>query len=42
MIDALAMDAPPGSQKKNLRLGLLLGLLAVLYIVGVIAFIIIY
>jgi hypothetical protein len=42
MIDALAMDPYDGSQKRNLRLGLALGLLALLYVVAVIAFIIIY
>ena len=42
MIDALTMDSRDGSQKKNLRLGLALGLLALLYIAAVIMFIIIY
>ena len=42
MIDALTMDSRDGSQKRNLRLGLALGLLALLYVAAVIAFIIIY
>ena len=42
MIDALTMSSRDDSQKRNLRLGLALGLLALLYIVAVIAFIIIY
>jgi len=42
MIDALTMDSHNGSQKRNLRLGLVLGLLALLYVAAVIAFIIIY
>lgn len=42
MIDGLTMDAHDGSQKRNLRLGLVLGLLALLYVAAVIAFIIIY
>jgi hypothetical protein len=36
------METRDGSQKRNLRLGLALGLLAVLYVAAVIAFIIIY
>ena len=42
MIYALTMDRRDRSQKRNLRLGLALGLLALLYIAAVIAFIIIY
>jgi hypothetical protein len=42
MIYALTMETRDGSQKRNLRLGLALGLLAVLYVAAVIAFIIIY
>jgi hypothetical protein len=42
MIDALTMDTHDGSRKSNLRLGLALGLLALLYVAAVIAFIIIY
>jgi len=42
MIDALTMDSRDDSQKRNLRLGLALGLLALLYVAAVIAFIIIY
>ena len=42
MIDALTMNSRDGSQNRNLRLGLALGLLALLYVVAVIAFIVIY
>ena len=42
MIDALIMDSRDDSQKRNLRLGLALGILALLYVAAVIAFIIIY
>jgi hypothetical protein len=42
MIDALTMDFRDDSQKRNLRLGLALGVLALLYVAAVIAFIIIY
>lgn len=42
MIYALTMDTRDDSQKRNLRLGLALGLLAVLYVAAVIAFIILY
>jgi len=42
MSGALTMDPREGSQKKNLRLGLALGSLALLYIAAVIMFIIIY
>lgn len=42
MIYAMTMDRRDGSQKRNLRLGLALGLLALLYIAAVIAFIVIY
>lgn len=42
MIYALTMDRHDGSQKRNLRLGLALGLLALLYVAAVIAFIVIY
>ena len=42
MIDALTMNTHDGTQKRNLRLGLALGLLALLYIAAVIVFIIVY
>jgi hypothetical protein len=42
MNDTLAMESPIGSPRKNLRLGLALGLLALLYIGCVIAFIVLY
>jgi len=42
MIDALTMDKRDRSQNRNLRLGLALGLLAVLYVAAVIAFIVVY
>ena len=37
-----AMNEPDSARRKNLRLGLVLGLAALLYLVAVIAFIIIY
>jgi len=42
MIHSLTMDNGTRSQKRNVRFGLVLGLLAVLYIAAVIAFIIVY
>lgn len=42
MIYALTMDRRDGPQKRNLSLGLALGLLALLYVAAVIAFIVIY
>jgi hypothetical protein len=41
MIDAPTMDTRANTQKRNLHLGLALGLLAVLYVAAVIVFIII-
>jgi hypothetical protein len=42
MNQVATMNSPDDAQRKNLRLGLALGLLALLYIAAVIAFIIIY
>ena len=37
-----AMSEPDSARRKNRRLGLILGLVALLYIIAVIAFIIVY
>ncbi len=37
-----AMALPQGAQRKNLRLGLALGLFTLLYVAAVIAFLVIY
>ena len=42
MNEVMAMDSDGGAQRKNLRLGLALGLLALLYIAAVIVFILVY
>ncbi len=42
MSKTLAMNSQQGAQRKNLRLGLALGLLALLYVGAVIAFMVIY
>ena len=40
MIEAMTMDSRDSSRKKNRRVGLALGLLAVLYVAAVMAFLI--
>jgi hypothetical protein len=42
MSELLTMDSRQGVQRKNLRLGLALGLLTLLYVGAVIAFMVIY
>jgi hypothetical protein len=42
MNQIVAMNPPDDGQRRNLRLGMALGLLALLYIAAVIAFIIFY
>jgi len=42
MSEWLTMDSQQGAQRKNLRLGLALGLLTLLYVGAVIAFLILY
>jgi len=41
MSELLTMDSRRGARRKNLRLGLALGLLTLLYIVAVIAFLVV-
>jgi hypothetical protein len=42
MSKTLAMNSQQGARRKNLRLGLALGLLTLLYVGAVIAFMVIY
>ena len=42
MNEVIAMESDVGAQRKNLRLGLALGLVALLYIAAVIVFILVY